>query len=241
MAISTYKVFLMVGTDNGAGYDYEKLIDIKEFPDLGGEPELLETTTLSDRMQTFIAGIQTLEALSFTANYTREDFASLKSMEGLTQRYAVWFGGTGDGEELTPTGSEGKFYFDGQISVYPAGGGVNEVVNMGITIAPSTEIMFDDSISEDATLRSLVITGVTLSPSFTPGTTAYTAGTTNASNKITAVASNGGAAVAIAVGNTPVPNGGNASWSGGSNTLKVVVVAADGTTTKTYTVTVTKS
>lgn len=42
MAISTYKVFLMKkGTEPDT---YEKLVDIKEFPDLGGEPEMLETT-----------------------------------------------------------------------------------------------------------------------------------------------------------------------------------------------------
>ena len=52
------------------GNTYEKLIDIKEFPDLGGDPEMLETTTLSDKMQTYIAGIQSLDALSFTSNYT---------------------------------------------------------------------------------------------------------------------------------------------------------------------------
>ena len=36
MAISTYKTFLMLGTDTGAGISYEKLVDIKSFPDLGG-------------------------------------------------------------------------------------------------------------------------------------------------------------------------------------------------------------
>ena len=50
MAISTYKVFLMKKADDGE--QWSKLIDIKEFPDLGGEPEMLETTTLSDNMQT---------------------------------------------------------------------------------------------------------------------------------------------------------------------------------------------
>ena len=54
MAISTYKVFLMKKADTGE--QWSKLIDIKEFPDLGGEPEMLETTTLSDNMQTYIAG-----------------------------------------------------------------------------------------------------------------------------------------------------------------------------------------
>lgn len=43
---------------------------------------------------------------------------------------------------ITPDGSNGKFSFDGELSVYPVGGGVNEVVNMNITIAPSTPIAF---------------------------------------------------------------------------------------------------
>lgn len=140
MAISTYKVFLM---KKGASADtYEKLVDIKEFPDLGGEPEMLETTTLSDNMQTYIAGIQSLDGLSFTANYDMTDFQKLKALEGKTNSYAVWFGGTESGGVVTPDGSNGKFEFDGQLSVYPVGGGVNEVVDMNISIAPSTPITF---------------------------------------------------------------------------------------------------
>ena len=140
MAISTYKIFLMSSTD---GSTYTKLIDIKSFPDLGGAPEMLETTTMSDAMQTYIPGIQSLDALEFEANYTKEDFAKLKALEGKEQQYAVWFGGTGEGETLTPTGSDGKFKFKGQLSVYPVGSGVNEVVNMNINIAPSTPITLD--------------------------------------------------------------------------------------------------
>ncbi|MBQ9167722.1 MAG: phage tail protein [Oscillospiraceae bacterium] len=142
MAISTYKIFLMVSED---GSKYDKLIDIKSFPDLGGAPEMLETTTLSDAMQTYIPGIQSLDALEFEANYTKADFAKLKAMEGTEKQYAVWFGGTGEGETLTPTGSDGKFKFKGQLSVYPVGSGVNEVVNMNINIAPSTPITLDDA------------------------------------------------------------------------------------------------
>lgn len=140
MAISTYKVFLMKQTAEA----WEKLVDIKEFPDLGGEPEMLETTTLSDKMQTYIAGIQSLEGLSFNANYTKADFKKLKALEGKTEKYAVWFGGTESAGVLTPDGSGGKFEFDGQLSVYPVGGGVNEVVDMNITVAPSTPINFVD-------------------------------------------------------------------------------------------------
>ena len=140
MAISTYKVFLMHKASNAEVYT--KLIDIKEFPDLGGEPEMLETTTLSDKMQTYIAGIQSLEGLSFTANYDKSDFSKLKALEGKKEQYAVWFGGTEAGGVVTPDGSNGKFSFDGELSVYPVGGGVNEVVDMNITIAPSTVITF---------------------------------------------------------------------------------------------------
>ena len=101
---------------------------------------MLETTTLSDKMQTYIPGIQSLDALEFTANYTKEDFTKLKALEGKEESYAVWFGGTESGSVLTPTGSDGKFEFKGQLSAFPVGGGVNEVVDMTVTIAPSTPI-----------------------------------------------------------------------------------------------------
>lgn len=141
MAISTYKIFLMQKKSTA----WEKLIDIKEFPDLGGTPEMLETTTLSDKMQTYIPGIQSLDALEFTSNYTLEEYKKLKALEGIDNEYAVWFGGTEAGDTVTPTGSDGKFKFNGQLSVFPVGGGVNEVVDMTITIAPSTPISMDES------------------------------------------------------------------------------------------------
>lgn len=136
MAISTYKVFLMMKTDD----KYEKLIDIKSFPDLGGTPEMLETTSLTDRMQTYIPGIQSFDAMEFEANYTKEDFIKLRELEGKEHEYAVWFGGTESGATVTPTGTDGKFEFKGKHSVFPSGGGVNEVVGMTISIAPSTPI-----------------------------------------------------------------------------------------------------
>lgn len=126
-----------------SGSTYQKLVDIKSFPDLGGAPEMLETTTLSDNMQTYIAGIQSLDALEFEANYTKTDYTTLKALEGKSEEYAVWFGGTESGGTLTPSGDDGKFTFTGQLSVYAAGGGVNEVVNMNISIAPSTPITVD--------------------------------------------------------------------------------------------------
>ena len=139
MAISSYKTFLMTKKAD----TWEKVIDIKEFPDLGGAPEMLETTTLTDRMQTYIPGIQSLDALEFTANYTLEDYKKLQELDGKEQDYAVWFGGTDNKGTITPTGSEGKFSFKGQLSVFPVGTGVNEVVDMTITITPSTPISIE--------------------------------------------------------------------------------------------------
>lgn len=68
---------------------------------------------------------------------------------------------------------------------------------------------------------------------------AYTADTSNASNKVTAVAANSKATIKIKNGNTDVENGGNATWETGANTLTITVTY--GTTVNTYTITVTKS
>ena len=140
MAISTYKVFLMKGTNSGSSTTYEKLVDIKDFPDLGGAPEMLETTTLSDKMQTYIPGIQSLDALEFNVNYTKEEFTKLKALEGQELELAVWFGGNESNGTLTPTGDDGKFNFKGYVSVFVVGGGTNEVSGMTVSVAPSTPI-----------------------------------------------------------------------------------------------------
>lgn len=139
MAISTYKTFLMMKKEQ----TWEKVIDIKEFPDLGGAPELIETTTLSDKMQTNINGVQSLDALEFTANYTLEDYKKLQALEDVEHEYAVWFGGTETGGVLTPTGDDGKYKFKGSLVVYINGAGTNEVVEMTISIASSTVISID--------------------------------------------------------------------------------------------------
>ena len=133
MATNTYGTYLM--HKNGSAY--EKLTDITEFPDLGQDPDMLETTTLSDNMRTFILGIQNNDAMTFNSNYDPTAYQALKALANQTKSYAVWFGHTSAG---VPDGNLGKFNFDGQLSVHPTGGGVNEVRGMSITIAPSSVI-----------------------------------------------------------------------------------------------------
>ena len=136
MATSSYKTFLM----HKKGSAYEKLVDIKDFPDLGGAPEMLETTTLSDSMQTYVEGIQSQDALEYTINYDLEVYKTIVAMKGVETEFSVWFGGTEDGGVVTPTGSEGKFNFKGYISIRVVGKGVNEVKEAILSIAPSTPI-----------------------------------------------------------------------------------------------------
>lgn len=136
MASSSYKTFLMHKKTS----TYEKLVDIKDFPDLGGAPEMLETTTLSDNMQTYVEGIQSLDALEFTINYDLATYETIVAMKGTETELAVWFGGTESADGVTPTGSEGKFNFKGYVSIRVVGKGVNEVKEAIISIAPSTPI-----------------------------------------------------------------------------------------------------
>ena len=127
MAISTQGVTLKWGT---SPQSLDKKIDIKNFPDLGGAPEMLETTTLSDDTQTYILGIQSLDALEFTANYTKEDFEAVLADARKDLYYALEFG---------ENGSEGVFEWQGQHTVWVTGAEVNSVVEMVISIAPLTK------------------------------------------------------------------------------------------------------
>lgn len=144
MAISTFRTYLM--HKETASADYTKLVDITSTPDLGGTPNMIETTTLSDDTQTFIPGIKQLgDGLEFTANYTLADYKKLKALEDKQEEYAIWKGGTGNsGATAAPSGEDGKWTFTGQLTVFPTGGGVDEAFGMTINIAPSTPITFVD-------------------------------------------------------------------------------------------------
>lgn len=141
MATSTYMTFLMHKNNTS----WEKLLDITEFPDLGGEPELLETTTMSDKMQTYVNGVQSNDGMQFNANYDLTEYKALKALEGKQEEYAVWFGGTETASTPTPTGDQGKFLITGELSVYVTGAGVNEVRGMTITIAPAKPVTMDET------------------------------------------------------------------------------------------------
>ena len=137
MAFSTYKTFLMLGSGTGTT-TYSKLVDIKSFGDLGGVPETIDVTTLSDKKRKTVPGVEDLETITFTANYTAADYDACEAVAGTEKSFAVWFGGTESNGVVTPTGSDGKFEMTGVLSVYKNGGGVNEAQEMTISINASS-------------------------------------------------------------------------------------------------------
>lgn len=101
----------------------------------------------------------------------------------------------------------------------------------------------DKANTEGAELTSLTLGTSTLTPAFDPKVTNYTLSVANATStlKFSSVAKNAkkGAVVAQANGETAVAQGENASLEVGANTLTATVVY--GTTTKKYTVVVTRA
>lgn len=144
MAITTKYTYLMYKKSGESLY--EKLVDIKDFSDLGGAPNMLESTTLSDDAQTFVPGIvQMGDGLTFTANYDVASYKKLKDLEDQDLPFAVWFGASGSGSSATPDGHLGKFTFTGKLTVTVSGGGVDEIVNMTISIANSSIVSLDQT------------------------------------------------------------------------------------------------
>lgn len=139
MARSTYGVYLMYKSTDTAT-EYTKLCDIKSYPDLGGSPERLDATTLSDGMRVYIEGIQDTEEMTFDANYDKAKYSTIKALEGKVVPTAVYFGHDSTG---SPDGSDGKFTWNGTINVHVTGGQVNEVAGMQITCTPNTVITME--------------------------------------------------------------------------------------------------
>lgn len=127
MAISSYGVVLKWGTSADA---VAKKVDIKDFPDLFGDPNLLETTTLANKQQTYIPGILSSDMKAFTANYTAADFKACNDDADKDLYYSLEFS---DGS---------KFTWQGKHTMGLPGKGVDEVIEMTINVVPSTDIAF---------------------------------------------------------------------------------------------------
>ena len=98
MSISSYNAKIMIkGT--GVPDTYTQLVAVKNLPQIGGEPETLDTTTLSDLMKTSIPGIQAMEPMKFTANYDKAKYTEIKAFENVEKDYQIWYGNDGLGTD----------------------------------------------------------------------------------------------------------------------------------------------
>ena len=95
----------------------------------------------------------------------------------------------------------------------------------------------------DATLAGLVVSPGTLSPAFSPAVISYSTDVIADTASIDVTGTLAAANATMAVGGAPVASGMAHTVSipiVGANPIPVVVLAANGTTTKTYTITVTR-
>ena len=142
VGLSSYQSYLMIGTGESDNITWEKLIDIKQAPAIGGEPERIDITTLSHGSRVYTLGIQDTESMTPTANFTPENYQKIKNLKGQVLNLAFWFGADVQGSTVTPDGRYGKFTFKGEIDCYKNEVGVNEAQDMTVVIVPSTEPEF---------------------------------------------------------------------------------------------------
>lgn len=141
-ASATMHTYLLYNSGTKESPSWKKLIDIKDFPSMGGSPEQIETTTLSNEVTTFVTGVQSMSTLEFLANYSLDGFKAVKALQNSAQVYefALAFGKP----DVSSYGSLGVFKWAGQVSAWLEGGGVNAVREMRISVSATTEVDFSE-------------------------------------------------------------------------------------------------
>lgn len=134
MAISTIYTYLMDGgaASGSASWGGTALVDIKDFPDLEGEKEEIDVTSLSDDSRQFVEGVRNNASWTFTCNYTKTDYETLDALDGTEKHYGVFLGDT--------SGTDGKFTTTGYLSVMKSGGGVNDPQEMTVKIVLTSDV-----------------------------------------------------------------------------------------------------
>lgn len=130
MAKCTNYTFLMVKRDGED--EFSKLIDITQYPDLGGSKEKIDVTTLSDKKKRTINGIEDTSDLEFSTWYEKAGYEKLLAIEAADKvdTYQLWFGEDGE---------DGIFEWQGKMAVYPTSGSSNAAREMSFSITDEGE------------------------------------------------------------------------------------------------------
>lgn len=131
-AISTQNTRLYYGASLSS---MTELANIKDYPDLIGDPNLIDVTDLKDTQQSNINGIKTSDTMQFTCNYTKETFKAVNEKSNTDGYYAIVFS---DGSGFT---------WQGQHTVGVPGHGVDEAVEFTINITNTSDVEFSESVT----------------------------------------------------------------------------------------------
>lgn len=113
---------------SGTGSDYTELTNLQEIPELGGDSEAVEITTLADGAHMYMDGIKNYgDSLAFKFLYEKAQFSTLNGLAE-SQEWKV---------EL-PDGATCSF--GGSCSVKLDGVGVNTALTYTLAIKPNTEM-----------------------------------------------------------------------------------------------------
>lgn len=112
----------------GSGDSFKELTNLQEIPDLGGETEAVEITTLADAAHMYEDGLKNYgDSLPFKFLYEATQFEALNALTGSQQ----WKVELPDGAACT---------FGGTCSVKLDGVGVNAALTYTLAIKPNSEM-----------------------------------------------------------------------------------------------------
>lgn len=114
---------------NGTG-EFVKLTNLQEIPELGGDVEAIEITTLADEAHMYTEGLKNYgDSLAFVFLYETAQFETLNGLEGVSE----W-------EVSLPDGTTCSF--SGTSSVKLAGAGVNVALTYTLAIKPNSAMIW---------------------------------------------------------------------------------------------------
>lgn len=117
-------------------HNEEELKDLMEIPELGGDVDKIEITTLGDAAHMYTNGIKNYgDTIAFKFLYNKAQFTTLTALKD-EQNWKVELP---DGEGETNTGAT-VYTFKGVPSVKLDGVGVNAALTYTLNIAPTSEM-----------------------------------------------------------------------------------------------------
>lgn len=135
------KISVAEYASGGTSGAYTEIPGLQEIPELGGDPEKIDTTTLADTVKTSIPGVKDLGDLAFKFLYSKENYLALTNPTTGFKPNTKYVFKVEFNDGMTAT-------FDAIPSVKLGGGGVNAALNFTINTSLQSEITFADGSAE---------------------------------------------------------------------------------------------